>query len=548
MKINDEARANLGNIIGRTTEDIILNVVGWSRGGASAIRFANEVARNQDPVYDYSRVKKINILAFDPVPGWNFGDPNNSGAIDCQADTTLLDPAYFDFTGLDQVNHYVGIYGWDERSEPFSPMMPVGISKMLTFSLPGSHETMTANTMDIGHSVRGNWDPAFWGWPWPILPPQNTKEPITSVSDFSALVAMKLLGSPEWGSARFDNAQRRLFSDADAVNWDDYKPIFRDFLGSSMTFWDLFMDRTGRYLQWPMIGNPDTPDNSWGTYKAMRYVGFVPWIATTTPRYRADNPRQFWRPYANAPKTECYRQFVNSWHAPLIDMVDRNPVTPGEQSNRVWLYGEIKKLTNSPPVANAGFDQSVNADATCVASVVLNGSGSWDPDGDPLQYNWTGPFGIVPGKNPTVYLGPGLHTITLNVSDGQATAADTVSVRVKDITPPTISDLTAAPNTLWPPNHKMVPVTVEVSASDTCGSDLVSRIILVSSNEPGNGLGDGDTAPDWKLTGDLTLNLRAERSATGSGRLYTITVECTDAGGNSATKTVAVAVPHDRAK
>ena len=41
-------------------------------------------------------------------------------------------------------------------------------------------------------------------------------------------------------------------------------------------------------------------------------------------------------------------------------------------------------------------------------------------------------------------------------------------------------------------------------------------------------------APDWEITGDLTLDLRAERSGSGTGREYTITVQCTDGTGNFA--------------
>ena len=63
-----------------------------------------------------------------------------------------------------------------------------------------------------------------------------------------------------------------------------------------------------------------------------------------------------------------------------------------------------------------------------------------------------------------------------------------------------------------------------------------------------NGTGDGDTAPDWEVTGDLTLNLRAERAATGTGRIYTITVESRDDFGNASTRTVTVTVPKSRSK
>jgi hypothetical protein len=116
---------------------------------------------------------------------------------------------------------------------------------------------------------------------------------------------------------------------------------------------------------------------------------------------------------------------------------------------------------------------------------------------------------------------------------------------VTDTTPPTIAGVSANPSSLWPPNHKMVAVKVSVSASDA-GSAVTCKIASVSSNEPVDGLGDGDTAPDWQITGNLTVDLRAERSGNGRGRIYTIVVECVDAAQNRSTKPVNVTVPHDR--
>jgi hypothetical protein len=108
-----------------------------------------------------------------------------------------------------------------------------------------------------------------------------------------------------------------------------------------------------------------------------------------------------------------------------------------------------------------------------------------------------------------------------------------------------IASAKANPPTLWPPNHKMVPVEVIVGVSDACDGAASCRIVAVASSEP-ESLGNGDPAPDWAITGDLTLTLRAERAGRGAGRTYAITVECSDLAGNVSQTTVEVLVPHDR--
>ena len=207
------------------------------------------------------------------------------------------------------------------------------------------------------------------------------------------------------------------------------------------------------------------------------------------------------------------------------------------------------EFIEQPPVADAGSDQTVLVGNDCRAKVTFNGTGSFDPDGDTLTYTWTGSFGTANGPTPTVNLPLGTHTITLTVDDSKGgKASDNVTITIKDGTPPNITKLAVSPNVLWPPNHKMIPVSVNVSASDNCDSKPVCKITSVSSNEPENGLGDGDTAPDWKITGNFTANLRAERSGNGSGRIYTLTITCNDTAGNSSIKWVTVKVPHDQGK
>jgi parallel beta-helix repeat protein len=201
---------------------------------------------------------------------------------------------------------------------------------------------------------------------------------------------------------------------------------------------------------------------------------------------------------------------------------------------------------NDPPVADAGDDQQAAAGAGCMAEVTLDGTGSSDPDGDTLSYVWSGPFGTASGASPTVTLPLGTHTVTLTVDDGNGgTDTDEVVVEVLDLAPPVISEAEATPGVLWPPNHKMRPVTVSVSAADVCdAAPPVCHLAAVASNEPVNGLGDGDTAPDWQITGDLTANLRSERSGTGSGRIYALSVICKDAAGNAAQGSATVNIPH----
>ena len=86
-------------------------------------------------------------------------------------------------------------------------------------------------------------------------------------------------------------------------------------------------------------------------------------------------------------------------------------------------------------------------------------------------------------------------------------------------------------------------VTVAVSVTDDIDPLPLTRIIEVTSNEPELGIGSGDYAPDWEITGSLTLRLRAERSGAGSGRVYTIKVQSTDFFGNASVASTTVNVP-----
>jgi len=136
----------------------------------------------------------------------------------------------------------------------------------------------------------------------------------------------------------------------------------------------------------------------------------------------------------------------------------------------------------------------------------------------------------------------GTTTVTLTDTklDGTTTTCH-FTVTVNDTEFPVVSQPTNSPNILWPPNHQMVNVTNNYTATDNCPG--LNCVLTVTSNEPINGLGDGDTAPDWQVVDAHHVLLRAERSGRGNGRTYTITTTCTDASGNVTTKSSTVFVP-----
>ena len=105
-----------------------------------------------------------------------------------------------------------------------------------------------------------------------------------------------------------------------------------------------------------------------------------------------------------------------------------------------------------------------------------------------------------------------------------------------------IVSATATPSLLIVQDRSLVPVTITVS---TTGTNVTSRIISVSSNQAAVGRGPNGDTPDWVITGDLTLLLRAEGDDNVDvDRVYNIVVQSTDSFGNTATTTVPVTVPH----
>ena len=213
-------------------------------------------------------------------------------------------------------------------------------------------------------------------------------------------------------------------------------------------------------------------------------------------------------------------------------------------------------VANGPPSVTCPAASTVECGTLATVAAVVS-----DPDGDSLTVVWTVngvaiQTNTVPAGAPlattsvpfSALLSLGTNGITVTVTDtaGNSSSCST-TITVVDTTPPVIGSVTATPNVLWPPNHKMVSVRVQAHVTDTCGPSTW-KIVSVSSNEAADAKGSGHTATDWQITADHTLKLRAERSGKGTGRIYTITIQATDASGNTSRKTLTVTVPHDHSK
>lgn len=131
----------------------------------------------------------------------------------------------------------------------------------------------------------------------------------------------------------------------------------------------------------------------------------------------------------------------------------------------------------------------------------------------------------------------GENVITAASADAAGNAITATATVVLATRPPQIT-VTATPDVIWPPNHKMVPVTI-AGGVEANGSDIKSVSISVKDEygkyEYNN------------LTFGSTVMLEAWRNGNDAdGRKYTITVVATNKGGITTAKTATVTVQKSR--
>lgn len=238
----------------------------------------------------------------------------------------------------------------------------------------------------------------------------------------------------------------------------------------------------------------------------------------------------------------------NDFRAPVVY---HNGVAVGTNtvySDNILLAFRIGADAIAPVITSCPAATNIVAGTNCTATIDLRSR-------IVVSENSAPPVTIAQTPSPTTPLGLGTHTVSFTVTDaaGNVSTPCSTTVTVEDRSIPIVTSVTPSKSILWPPNGKLVPITLAVTAIDNCGGALGCEVISVEMNETAKGDDDDDDddkkkhdSADWEITGPLSVKLRAERRG-DFGRFYTITVRCTDAAGNASIGVARVFVPKNPA-
>jgi probable HAF family extracellular repeat protein len=195
--------------------------------------------------------------------------------------------------------------------------------------------------------------------------------------------------------------------------------------------------------------------------------------------------------------------------APVISGVTASPST-------IWPpRGQMVTVT----IAVTATDDSGVAPACSL-------SGITGPGTPGVDYVVTGQF-----TGSVAAVGGRTYSFTAHCIDGagNGSTASVNAVVPRDTAAPVIVSVSATPSNIWPPDNKMVNVSVSVSATDNVDASPACALSAVSGS-PANAA----------MTGRFSASVRAS-----NGSVYVLTVTCTDTAGNKTSASTSVAVTKD---
>jgi len=217
-----------------------------------------------------------------------------------------------------------------------------------------------------------------------------------------------------------------------------------------------------------------------------------------------------------------------------VNVVNVAPVVTAEADQTVFRNAPV-------PVTGTWTDPAEAADNQYTWEWDLDGNGSFEVSG-------ASSYGMTVAQT-TSFGALGTYTLTFRVTDKDgASHSDTVTITVVN-RPPDCSAAAPSIASIWPPNHKMVDISV-LGLTDPDNDPLTITITSIFQDEPVNDIADGNTDFDGAGVGTSTAQVRAERSGSkknpGNGRVYHIGFTTDDGYGGSCSGVVRVGVPHDQ--
>jgi WD40-like Beta Propeller Repeat len=188
---------------------------------------------------------------------------------------------------------------------------------------------------------------------------------------------------------------------------------------------------------------------------------------------------------------------------------------------------------------------TMHADGSAQLAIANGADPAWSPDGLRIAFTrYNRCYGSIDvcHSSDLATMNPDRIEQTVLTNNPNGTFSGSPDWQPISNRPPDCSNVTASPDTLWPPNHKLVPVSLS-GATDPDGDQVTLTITGVTQDEATRGSPDAALGPAANQ-----VRLRAERDGAGDGRVYRIAFTASDGRGGACSGTARVSVPRKKRK